>query len=49
VTAQVAISALRMISASSQIAAGKATAAETPGLFVRAFAVAEAGCPRPLP
>jgi hypothetical protein len=36
-----------MITARARIAAGQTTAADMPGLLAQAFAIAEAGCPRP--
>jgi AcrR family transcriptional regulator len=51
VTARVAISAVRtsMITARARIALGQATRDDVPGLLADAFAIAEAGCPRPTP
>jgi AcrR family transcriptional regulator len=49
VTARVAISAVRasMITARTRIADGQATMGDVPGLLAEAFAIAEAGCPKP--
>jgi AcrR family transcriptional regulator len=51
VTARVAVSAVRasMITARARVSQGLATKDDVPLLLARAFAVAEAGCPRPMP